>query len=402
MIPGAADKGTTTRQAPARTTTLLSHEGRGSLTAILRMFQAFDPDSATKAALLIIAVDAGTEALHLNDRAKANATIATLLLSTTPLLTRSQSRRLERADALLAAQVADRLSGIGDAAAVLRDCCEHWDGSGVPFALRGEQIPAAARVASAARIAAPHMDDIATAAGTIRDAAGAAIDPHVSDAMLIGLGSLDTATHIAAVDTALAIIDRLVRSDGRSASPTEALESIGAAISAAARMDEVLVLIAEHARSAIDASTVSIARYDRDAHSIDVLVNVGDLGPGSERYPAGESYRLDEHPYLAAGIAARTVRRALSISDHQDAEALERRGICSEILAPISLDDHPWGLMLATNLMGRDELDPGDVSTLRLAADQVGTGVTQAQRFAELEELALRDPLTGLGNRRVL
>ncbi len=381
------------------TTTVLSFEGRGAITALARGFEAFDPDAASRAAALLVVLDTTAEAMHVDDRTRADAAIATLLLSMSPLLTRSPAGELERSDALLMAQVADRLSGIGDATTVLRECCERWDGNGVPFALKGEQISIAARLVAATRLTAHLLDDAPTAAAVVRDASGSALDPQVADAMLVGFGALaDQYT----MNAALAIIDRLVRSERRTASPTEALESIGAAIEAADRMDEVLVLMAEHARRALDASTVSIARYDRERRVIDVLVNVGDLAPGSERYPAGETYRLDDHPYLASGIASRTVRRALSVSDHTDADELERRGICSEILAPIEVAGDPWGLMLATNTIGRDELAPADVATLRLAAEQVGTGVTQARRFAELEELALRDPLTGLGNRRVL
>ena len=47
-------------------------------------------------------------------------------------------------------------------------------------------------------------------------------------------------------------------------------------------------------------------------------------------------------------------------------------------------------------------LDHDHLSTLRLVATHVAAAVAQAERIAEFEELALRDPLTGLGNRRVL
>jgi hypothetical protein len=51
------------------------------------------------------------------------------------------------------------------------------------------------------------------------------------------------------------------------------LHDVGAAIRAAQRLDEVLVLIADYARRALDASTVSIGRRDYETSSLQVLVN---------------------------------------------------------------------------------------------------------------------------------
>ena len=46
----------------------------------------------------------------------------------------------------LGAQIVDAVPALNGAAALIRACHEHWDGSGYPLGLRGEQIPLGARV----------------------------------------------------------------------------------------------------------------------------------------------------------------------------------------------------------------------------------------------------------------
>ena len=56
--------------------------------------------------------------------------------------------------------------------------------------------------------------------------------------------------------------ERLPRPTDTESPPLEALTSIGAAIHAADHIDDVLALIAEHARRALEAQVVSIGRLD--------------------------------------------------------------------------------------------------------------------------------------------
>jgi diguanylate cyclase (GGDEF)-like protein len=187
-------------------------------------------------------------------------------------------------------------------------------------------------------------------------------------------------------------------------SPIEALTSIGAAIHAADRIDDVLALIAEHARRALRAQIVSIGRIDHTDQVVEVLVNVGELGPGEERFPATSSVPLAQFPPYSAFRTGEphAFSRTDAPDDGGEAGYLATRRLQSELAVPIRVDGDPWGVVSAGSRSGRRELDDNDLGTLRLVAAQIAAGVVQATRVAELESLALRDPLTGLGNRRVL
>ena len=64
-----------------------------------------------------------------------------------------------------------------------------------------------------------------------------------------------------------------------------ALIDVAAAAAGAHRLEEVLELAAERALSAIGAASLSISRWDMDAGLVRTLINVGELGPGEERFP---------------------------------------------------------------------------------------------------------------------
>ena len=56
--------------------------------------------------------------------------------------------------------------------------------------------------------------------------------------------------------------------------------------------DEALEVIAEQALVALDAASLSISRWNRADNTLRTLINVGDLGPGEERWPENEVYPI--------------------------------------------------------------------------------------------------------------
>src|SRR5262249_48010180 len=54
--------------------------------------------------------------------------------------------QLIRAHPELGAEIVDAVPALSGAADLIRACHEHWDGSGYPLGLRGEQIPLGARI----------------------------------------------------------------------------------------------------------------------------------------------------------------------------------------------------------------------------------------------------------------
>jgi hypothetical protein len=169
------------------------------------------------------------------------------------------------------------------------------------------------------------------------------------------------------------------------------------------RVDELLGT-AEHARRALQASTVTIGRLDHETAEYETLLNVGDLSGSKERFPAKERHSVGDQPGLDGIFEGHGFVRATDDgrADDPGIVSLYQRGLCSEALWPINIGDSLWGLVIATTRAESNILDHDDLDTLRLVATHIAAAVSQAQRIAEFEELALRDPLTGLGNRRVL
>src|SRR5205814_539514 len=83
----------------------------------------------------------------------------------------------------------------------------------------------------------------------------------------------------------------------------------------------------------------SIGRRDYVTHSLHVLVNVGELPPGRERFPADETYSLLSFPSIT-GFIDGTEHALLRLgNDPATLRYLDRQGINSEIAAPIIMCD---------------------------------------------------------------
>ena len=71
-----------------------------------------------------------------------------------------------------------------------------------------------------------------------------------------------------------------------------ALIDVAAVAAGAYRLEEVLELAAERALEALGGSSLAISRWEQDAGVVRTLVNVGELGPGEERFPKDETLSL--------------------------------------------------------------------------------------------------------------
>src|SRR6185436_16366347 len=77
-----------------------------------------------------------------------------------------------------------------------------------------------------------------------------------------------------------------------------ALIDVAAAAAGADRLEEVLELAAERALEALGGWSLSISRWDAETGILRTLVNVGNLGPGEERFPSDEVYSVEDYPGL--------------------------------------------------------------------------------------------------------
>ena len=125
-----------------------------------------------------------------------------------------------------------------------------------------------------------------------------------------------------------------------------ALIDVAAVAAGAYRLEEVLELAGERALEALGASSLAISRWDLDAGFVRTLVNVGELGPGEERFPKDETYSVDEYPSVATVI--REGGSSLAYvddprSDSAQRELLRRLGKESSLSVPMIFRGEPWG-----------------------------------------------------------
>ena len=81
---------------------------------------------------------------------------------------------------------------------------------------------------------------------------------------------------------------------------------------------------------------------------------------------------------------------------------LERIGRGSALAAPIRSGGRVWGVLEAYSAVDAPPFTDAHVRFAEALCAQVATAIGRAQLFSRLEDLAYRDPLTGLPNRRAL
>lgn len=184
-----------------------------------------------------------------------------------------------------------------------------------------------------------------------------------------------------------------------------ALIDVAAAAAGAHRLEDVLELAAERSLEAVGGSSLAISRLDTEAGLIRTLVNVGELGPGEERFPKDETYSMDDYPAMRR--AMREGGSAFAAIDDPDTdpahrELLRRLRKESSLAVPILLGGEPWGELEVMSAPGRPRLARGDETFLRAIADQLVGAIHRAELFAQVEALAYTDSLTGLASRRAV
>jgi diguanylate cyclase (GGDEF)-like protein len=184
-----------------------------------------------------------------------------------------------------------------------------------------------------------------------------------------------------------------------------ALIDVAAVAAGAYRLEEVLELAGERALEAMGGSSLAISRWDMDAGVVRTLVNVGDLGPGEERFPEDETYSVDDYPSVVTVI--REGGSAIAFVDDPDSDAAQREllarlGKESSLSVPMIFRGEPWGELWVTTAPGAPRVSADDETFLRAIADVLAGAIHRAELFAQIEALAYTDSLTGLASRRAV
>lgn len=168
---------------------------------------------------------------------------------------------------------------------------------------------------------------------------------------------------------------------------------------------DLLEIAAEEARTAIRAASVSVSGLVPGTLKVRTLVNVGDLGPDEVRWPEDEVYAMDEFAGLKLVVDGLQTW-AWSLDDPtipaSERGLLEDLGKGSSLGAPLIVDGRLWGEFYATRHVGDPDFDDLDAAYMEALLAILSGAVSRALREEALEQLANRDPLTGLMNRRAL
>jgi diguanylate cyclase (GGDEF)-like protein len=301
-------------------------------------------------------------------------------------------------------------------AAGIRHAHERWDGTGYPDGLAGEAIPLASRIVLACDAFNALISDrpyraaldVTEAKAELRRHAGTQFDPAVVDALEASLDDqgrvIDAAPERAGVVTG-GPVDAAAVDIRRLEGEVHALITVASAVATVETLDELVEIAAEEARQAITATSVAVSRFEAGGRLMRVLVNVGDLADWEVRRPADETYRIDDDDELRGLLlAGRSYVTSLDDPDGLAAEhvLLRALGRHSAAAVPIVLGGKTWGELWACRNAGSPVFAERDVRVLEAIAGQVAAAVGRTELFARMADLAYRDALTGVGNRRAL
>jgi GAF domain-containing protein len=183
------------------------------------------------------------------------------------------------------------------------------------------------------------------------------------------------------------------------------LASMARVLSRSHQIPRLLELAAEEACRALPAASVSVSRAENGGASVRTLVNVGDLGPDEVRWPENETYPMPEFADVDTDEDDLVVWR-WSVDDpdapERERELLVALGKSSSVSAPLVVDGRVWGEVYATRRAGEPQFDEDDIAYLEGLLAILAGALSRADRERSLSELAYRDPLTGLLNRRAI
>jgi diguanylate cyclase (GGDEF)-like protein len=183
------------------------------------------------------------------------------------------------------------------------------------------------------------------------------------------------------------------------------LAAMARALGRSEALFRLLEIAAEEAQVAMDAASVSVSRLVPGTLNVRTIVNVGDLGPNEVRWPEDETYTIDEFDGLKLvvdGLQSWTWRADDPECPENERQLLRELGKGSSVGAPLVVDGRLWGEFYATRHVGEPAFDDLDTAYLEALLALLSGAVSRALREESLEQLAYRDPLTGLLNRRAL
>jgi diguanylate cyclase (GGDEF)-like protein len=182
----------------------------------------------------------------------------------------------------------------------------------------------------------------------------------------------------------------------------QALLDLSHKVSSSLDLSEVLKAFADSATELTGATAAELSFWERDR---DCLVMLVEHFRGSDEITeeGGQIYRLSEFPATRHVLIAQEplqVRVSNPDDDPAERKLLESREQGTLLMLPLVARGETIGLMEVIDVEDR-EFDSYDVDFCQALCDVVAIAVRNAMLYAEMQELAARDKLTGLYNRRL-
>jgi diguanylate cyclase (GGDEF)-like protein len=173
-------------------------------------------------------------------------------------------------------------------------------------------------------------------------------------------------------------------------------------LSSSLDLNEVLRAFADNAAELTGATAAELSFWDRDR---DCLVMLVEHLQGADEITeeGGQVYRLSDFPATRQVLTMQQplqIRVSNAEDDPAERKLLESRGQNALLMLPLVTRGETIGLMEVIDVVDR-QFDAHDVDFCQALCDVVAIAVRNAMLYAEMQELAARDKLTGLYNRRL-
>jgi diguanylate cyclase (GGDEF)-like protein len=182
----------------------------------------------------------------------------------------------------------------------------------------------------------------------------------------------------------------------------QALLDLSSSLSSSLELREILREFAVRAAELTGATAAELSTHDPLRGDLVMLVEHRG-GTDEITETGGQVYHLSDYPatrHVLDTQEAAQIRVANPEDDPAERALLEKQGHGSLLMLPLVARGETIGLMEIVDVEDR-VWTPSDVEFCRALCDIVAIAIRNAMLFAELQETAARDKLTGLYNRRL-
>ena len=182
----------------------------------------------------------------------------------------------------------------------------------------------------------------------------------------------------------------------------QALLDVSHKLSSTLDLNEVLLAFTDQAMELTGATAAEISFWDQERDALVMLVEHFE-GANEITEEGGQTYRLSDFPATRQVLETQEpiqIRVSNESDDPAERALLASRGQGTLLMLPLVLRGETIGLMEVIDTTDR-EFDPADVDFCQALCNVVAPAVQNAMLYAEMKELAARDKLTGLYNRRL-